>query len=99
MADTIASEQDPFEALSKLIESTMKANPAMSTTAEYIQEDENDFWLTLIDQFWQANPYSKLVPLQPAEMIRALQQIWLDAVRTRTVRRPRTAILCSSTRK
>lgn len=53
----------------------------MSTTAEHIQEDENDSWLTLIDQFWQANPYSKLVPLQPAEMIRALQQIWLDAVK------------------
>ena len=81
MADTIASEQNPFEAWSKLIESTMKGNPAMSTTAEHIQEDENDSWLTLIDQFWQANPYSKLVPLQPAEMIRALQQIWLDAVK------------------
>lgn len=81
MADIIASEQNPFEAWSKLIESTMKANPAMPTTAEHIQEDENDSWLTLIDQFWQANPYSKLVPLQPAEMIRALQQIWLDAVK------------------
>ncbi len=81
MADTVASEQNPFEAWSKLIESTMKGNPAMPTTVEHVQEGENDSWLTLIDQFWQANPYSKLVPLNPAEMIRALQQIWLDAVR------------------
>jgi polyhydroxyalkanoate synthase subunit PhaC len=81
MADTVASEQNPFKAWSKLIESTMKGNPAMPTTVEHVQEGENDSWLTLIDQFWQANPYSKLVPLHPAEMTRALQQIWLDAVR------------------
>jgi polyhydroxyalkanoate synthase len=81
MTDTVASEQNPFKAWSKLIESTMKGNPAMPTTVEHVQEGENDSWLTLIDQFWQANPYSKLVPLHPAEMTRALQQIWLDAVR------------------
>jgi polyhydroxyalkanoate synthase len=81
MTDTVASEQNPFKAWSKLIESTMKGNPAMPTTVEHVQEGEHDSWLTLIDQFWQANPYSKLVPLHPAEMTRALQQIWLDAVR------------------
>jgi polyhydroxyalkanoate synthase len=81
MTDTVASEQNPFKAWSKLIESTMKGNPAMPTTVEHVQEGEHDSWLTLIDQFWQANPYSKLVPLNPAEMTRALQQIWLDAVR------------------
>src|SRR6202030_3634983 len=81
MADTVASEQNPFEAWCKLIESTMKGNPAMPKGVEHVQESENDGWLTLIDQFWQANPYSKLVPLNPAEMTRALQQIWLDAVR------------------
>jgi polyhydroxyalkanoate synthase subunit PhaC len=81
MADTIASEQNPFEAWSKLIESTMKSNPVMRTTVERVQEGENDPWLTLINQFWQANPYSKLIPLDPAEMTRALQQIWLDAVK------------------
>lgn len=81
MADTVASEQNPFEAWSKLIKSTMKGNTAMPTTVEHVQEGENDSWLTLIDQFWQANPYSKLIPLNPAEMTRALQQIWLDAVK------------------
>ncbi len=81
MADTVASEQNPFEAWSKLIEQATKGNPAMPTGVGYAQEDEHDAWLALIDQFWQASPYSKLVPLNPAEMIRALQQIWLDAVR------------------
>jgi polyhydroxyalkanoate synthase subunit PhaC len=81
MADTVASEQNPFEAWSKLIENTMKGNPAMPTMVEHVQEGEHDSWLTLIDQFWQASPYSKLIPLNPAEMTRALQQIWLDAVR------------------
>jgi polyhydroxyalkanoate synthase len=81
MADSVASEQNPFEAWGKLIESTMKGNPAMPAGVEHVQEGEKDSWLTLIDQFWQANPYSKLVPLNPAEMIRALQQLWLDAVR------------------
>ena len=81
MADTVASEQNPFGAWGKLIESKMKGNPAMPTGVEHAQEGEKDSWLTLIDQFWQANPYSKLVPLNPAEMIRALQLIWLDAVR------------------
>ena len=33
MVDTVASEQNPFEAWSKLIESTMKENPAMPTTS------------------------------------------------------------------
>jgi hypothetical protein len=61
MADTVASEQNPFGAWGKLIESTMKGNPAMPTGVEHAQEGEKDSWLTLIDQFWQANPYSKLV--------------------------------------
>ena len=81
MRDGSSLDRSSFDTWSKLIESTMKGNPAMPTTVEHVQESENDSWLTLINQFWQANPYSKLVPLNPAEMIRALQQIWLDAVR------------------
>ncbi|HCJ34344.1 MAG TPA: hypothetical protein DHV65_08600, partial [Ktedonobacter sp.] len=34
----------------------------------------------LIDQLWQGNPYSKLLPVDPAEITRAFQQIWIDAV-------------------
>ena len=81
MADTVASEQNPFEAWSKLIESTMKGHPAMHTTTEHAQEGGEDPWMVLIDQLWKAHPYSKLVPLDPVEITRAFQQIWLDAAR------------------
>jgi len=36
--------------------------------------------MTLIDQLWKANPYSKLLPVNPAEMTHAFRQIWLDAI-------------------
>ena len=39
-----------------------------------------DAWTRLIDQMWQANPLSQLVPLSPGESLRALQHIWLDAL-------------------
>jgi polyhydroxyalkanoate synthase len=81
MADLLSNEQNPIEAWGKLIESTMKGNPAMPTTVAHGQGGEKDPWLTLINQLWQTHPYSKLVPLDPAEMTRALQQIWLDAVK------------------
>ncbi|TME61948.1 MAG: class I poly(R)-hydroxyalkanoic acid synthase [Chloroflexi bacterium] len=44
-------------------------------------EGEKDPWIALIDQLWQANPYSKLLPIDPAEITRAFQQIWLDALK------------------
>jgi len=66
---------------SKLIESTMKGNPVLQARVEQAEEGGKDPWTALIDQLWQANPYSKLVPLDPAEITRAFQQIWLDAAR------------------
>ena len=81
MADTATSEKNPFETWSKLIEDTMKGNPTMPTMVEHVQQGENASWLALIEQFWQATPYSKLIPLNPTEMIRALQQIWHAAVK------------------
>ncbi len=79
MADR--SSQSPFDMWSKLIESTMKGNPALQASAGQAAEGGKDHWIALIDQLWQANPYSKLVPLDPAEITRAFQQIWLDAAR------------------
>src|SRR5207302_1508454 len=32
------------------------------------------------DRLWQANPCSKLLPIDPAEITRAFQQIWIDAI-------------------
>jgi len=81
MADRSSSEQTPFDTWSKLIESTMKGNPVLQASAGQAAEGGKDPWLALINQLWQANPYSKLVPLDPAEITRAFQQIWLDAAR------------------
>jgi polyhydroxyalkanoate synthase subunit PhaC len=42
---------------------------------------DTDAWFELIDDLWEANPLSRLVPLAPGEVARSLQQIWLDALR------------------
>src|SRR3989454_3001542 len=77
----MATEQSPVEAWRKLIENTMQYYPAPQSVASQAKEDEKDPWVMLIDQLWKANPYSKLVPLDPAEITRAFQQLWLDAAR------------------
>ena len=81
MTERSTREQNPFETWSKLIESTMKGPPPLPASVEQAKEGGKDPWSTLNDQLWQANPYSKLVPLDPAEITRAFQQIWLDAAR------------------
>src|SRR5437588_8717292 len=80
MADTISSRQNPFEAWSELIESTMKVPPPMFTPTGHVGEGVKDPWIALIDQLWQANPFSKLLPIEPAEITRTFQQLWLDAL-------------------
>src|SRR5436305_7133059 len=80
MADTISSRQNPFEAWSELIESTMKVQPPMFTPTGHVGEARKDPWIALIDQLWQANPFSKLLPIDPAQMTRTFQQLWLDAL-------------------
>src|SRR5438477_9864674 len=81
MTDRSSREPSPFDTWNKLIESTMKGNPALQASVEQTAEGGKDPWIALIDQLWKANPYSKLVPLDPAEITRAFQQIWLDAAR------------------
>jgi len=77
----MSSKQNPFEAWSELVESTMKVPQPMFTPTGQAGEGEKDPWIALIDQLWQANPYSKLLPIDPAEITRAFQQIWLDALK------------------
>ena len=77
----MTTEQNPIEAWSKLIESTMKGNPALQASAGQALEGGKDPWTALIDQLWQANPSSKLLPIDPAEITHAFQQIWTDALR------------------
>jgi polyhydroxyalkanoate synthase subunit PhaC len=75
-------EQNPLETWSKLIENTMKAYPAVPLHTETAQERSTgeDPWVVLIDQLWKANPYSKLLPIDPGEITHAFQQIWTAAL-------------------
>ncbi len=80
MRDNSSSEQTPIEDWMKLLESTMKGNPNTQSNYKHKTLDKEDPWMTLIDQLWKANPYSKLLPVNPAEMTHAFRQIWLDAI-------------------
>ncbi len=80
MQDTSSSEQTPIEDWMKLMENTMKRNPDAQTAYEHEWVDKDDPWITLIDRLWQANPYSKLLPMNPVETVHAFQHIWLDAL-------------------
>ncbi len=80
MRDNSSSEQTPIEDWMKLLESTMKGNPNTQSNYKHKTLDKEDPWMTLIDQLWKANPYSKLLPVNPAEMTHAIRQIWLDAI-------------------
>ncbi|HJT57375.1 MAG TPA: class I poly(R)-hydroxyalkanoic acid synthase [Ktedonobacteraceae bacterium] len=82
MADTYTSSSQPgaFHDWSKLFESTMKHYTEQETTAQQTRESKDDPWINLIDQLWKSNPYSRLLPIDPAEITRAFQQVWLDAL-------------------
>ena len=80
MRDNSSSEQTPIEVWMTLLENTMKGNPNTKASNKRTSADKEDPWIILIDQLWKANPYSKLLPVNPAEMTRAFQQIWLDAI-------------------
>src|SRR5437868_6780248 len=64
----------------KLLENTMKEDPKAQSNYKRKSVDKEDPWMTLIDQLWKANPYSKLLPVNPAEMTHAIGQMWLDAI-------------------
>jgi polyhydroxyalkanoate synthase len=80
MSDTSTNGQSAIATWSKLIESTMKSVPGAQMSTEDAVGSGKDPWLTLIDQLWQANPYSKLLPIDPAEVTRAFQLMWIDAM-------------------
>ncbi len=84
MQDTSSSEQTPIDAWMKLIENTMKGNQGTQRGYPHEWVDKNDPWITLIDQLWQVNPYSKLLPMNPVETIHAFQHIWQDAIKNPT---------------
>src|SRR5579884_2342457 len=82
MATKPSSEQNPLEVWNKLIENTMKAYGSASAHSETAQERSTgeDSWFVLIDQLWKANPYSKLLPIDPGEITSSFQRIWMAAL-------------------
>src|SRR5438874_1192696 len=42
---------------------------------------QTDAWSRLIDDLWQANPMSRLVPLSPGEVSQTFQTMWQDTLR------------------
>ena len=42
---------------------------------------QTDAWSRLIDELWQANPMSRLVPLSPGEVSKTFQAMWLDTLK------------------
>jgi polyhydroxyalkanoate synthase len=81
MAEQSTSEPNPFETWRKLLESTLNGYPGGSAVGKTVGDDDQDPWITLIDRLWQANAFHSLVPIDPAEITRAFQQIWVDALR------------------
>jgi polyhydroxyalkanoate synthase len=65
---------DPFQAWTTLLQDALGAQAAAPVPGA-------DPWLALIERLWQTTPYSKLIPVDPAEMTRAFQTVWLDAIR------------------
>ena len=42
---------------------------------------DSDAWARLIDDLWDTNPMSQLLPLSPGEVTTAFQQLWQDALK------------------
>lgn len=77
MADSSLSGQNPMETWNKWLEGAMQTPLAMPSL-QSVQRGP-DAWTTLLGQLWQANPLSKLLPLDPVQVTQALQKLWLDA--------------------
>jgi polyhydroxyalkanoate synthase len=81
MVNTSPGGRSPIDAWRKLIESTMTGKPPADMAAGDAEGEEKDPWIALIDQLWQANPYSSLLPIDPAEITHTFQRLWIDAMR------------------
>jgi polyhydroxyalkanoate synthase len=81
---------------SKVVESWIKladettagypAEPIVEGIAEAQHSRKEDPWVALIDRLWDANPYSKVVPIDFGEILSIFQHVWLDALRNPTRR-------------
>jgi polyhydroxyalkanoate synthase subunit PhaC len=74
------SVPNPFEAWNRLFEQTTKLSPTIETTTPEEKSEAKDPWLHLQSLLWEANPCSKVFPLDPPAMTHAFQQMWLNAL-------------------
>jgi polyhydroxyalkanoate synthase len=74
------SGQNPFEAWNRLFEPLMKCYMTPGTGVEEGQDGEKNAWMILLRQLWKANPLSRIIPLDPAEITCAFQLMWLDTL-------------------
>jgi polyhydroxyalkanoate synthase len=74
------SVPNPFEAWNRLFEQTAKLYPTIDVTPPEEKRETKDPWLLLQSLLWEANPCSKVFPLDPSAMTRAFQQMWLNAL-------------------
>src|SRR5215475_2068905 len=72
------SGQNPFEAWNRLFEPLINFYMNSDTETEEGQDGEKNAWMILLRQHWKANPLSRIVPLDPAEIVCAFQSMWLD---------------------
>jgi polyhydroxyalkanoate synthase len=82
--DTLSAEsagESATAAWSKWLESAFGTRQGSQATAEQAVKSVEDPWVELIDRLWEAHPASKLLPIDPGEITRAFQQIWLAALR------------------
>ncbi len=78
MKEVPAKEKRPFESWRELIEKTMSTYPSMQAFTRAGQDGKEDPWFTLINQLWEANPYSDLLPKDQGEILDTFQKVWLD---------------------
>ena len=60
------------------------AEPLLEGLAEAQHARKEDPWVTLIDQLWDANPASDVVPIDLGEIVSIYQRVWLDTLRNPT---------------
>jgi polyhydroxyalkanoate synthase len=84
MGDRLNGTQNyPFEAWNELFQNMLGSNQLAhfgASSGPAVAEKSKDSWLSVVDSLWQANPYSKLLTMEPVQFSMAFQQIWMDAI-------------------
>ena len=81
MGDSQSSGRDPLQLWNEFIKNAVgrwPAGPSESTAQG--QGGKDDPWTGFIDQLWRANPYRNALFIDPVEVARTFQLVWLDAV-------------------